>query len=118
MEQNSVYALIKDGVVKNTIVGIYYNCDKMAKLSYGPDAQAVEIWSLFYPATAQIQVSIGDKYEHGRFYRYNHETLEYDEILPIPTADEQISSLNTTTHDTNVAVDDIIVSLLEGGFNV
>ena len=99
MVAHMVFALIHEGIVKNTVVGEYYDCDQVAKATYGDNAFAVEI--------TQIPTQIGDTY-NGTFHReVNGETIE---IRPVPTEAAQIATLTESLNNIELA----LVELYEG----
>ncbi len=99
MVAHLVFALINEGVVKNTVVGEYYDCDQAAKATYGNSAFAVEI--------TQIPTQIGDTYD-GSFHRVVDG--ETNEIRPVPTESAQIATLTESLNNIELA----LVELYEG----
>lgn len=87
----SDYAIIQNGIVKNVVVGTFTDCDRVAKEIYGNDAFVVEVWSHYFPASAQIPTMAGDTYNNGKFYR------DGIEIEPVPTIEQELVELRTQT---------------------
>lgn len=76
----SDFAIIADGEVKNIIFGKYVECNLIAKQMYGENAFAVEVWSHYFPASAQIPCTVGDTYSSGKFYRDGIEITAQENI--------------------------------------
>ena len=88
MTVHTIFALIKDSVIKNVCVGDYPNCNTIAHELYGDDAFAIGV--------TQYPVQEGDKYIDGEFRRYTNDE-EYTVIEYIPTDTQEITSLKNTT---------------------
>lgn len=85
---HQIFAQISDEEIKNVIVCDNYElANYLARATYGEQAFAVDC--LQYPCT------IGDHYIEGRFFRdlsdeNGNVTGEQQEILAVPTAEQQI----------------------------
>lgn len=101
MVAQEVYALISGRDVENVVVGDYYNCNEIAKQTYGASAFAIEV--------TQYPVQPGDHYLNGVFYR--DEEGEEVPIDPVPTEAEQIARLAESVNNIELA----LVELYEGG---
>ena len=99
MVAHMVFALIDEGIVKNTVVGEYYDCDQVAKATYGEKAFAVEI--------TYIPAQIGDTYD-GTFHR--EVDGEVTDIKPVPTEAAQIATLTESLNNIEIA----LVEMYEG----
>lgn len=85
MAVHTIFALIDGQDVKNIIVGEYYDCNIIAKDTYGKSAFAVEV--------TQTPVQIGDIYSEGSFYRKDGETGEFNYVSAVPTMQQQYNYL-------------------------
>lgn len=103
MAVHTIFAQIHRGIVKNVVVGDYYNCDIAAKQTYGIEAFAFEV--------TQIPVEIGDTYEQGEFYRFVNGHKK--KIDPIPTDSERILALEETGDATTELLEEVATLLLE-----
>lgn len=101
---HTVYAMIKDNVVRNLAVGSYYNCTVVAHNTYGLDAIAIDC--------TQYPVEINDTYEGGKFYRMIQGVKT--EITRIPTEEETVEAHTTALESHDSAIDDLWVAILEG----
>lgn len=102
MAVHTIFALINEGEVQNTVVGEYTDCDQAAKSMYGQEAFAVDV--------TQIPVQIGDSYD-GAFHRVvNGETITID---PIPTDSQQIAALTASNEELRAYVEQIATALLD-----
>ena len=103
MTVHTIFALIDDGEVKNIVVGEYYDCDQVAKATYGDSAFAIDI--------TQYPVQIGDTYENGNFYRIVNgmkKKVEY-----IPTDSEKIDSIIISNEETLAYLEEVATLLIE-----
>lgn len=103
MAVHTVFAQIYSGIVRNIVVGDYYDCDIAAKSTYGIEAFAIDV--------TQIPVQIDDLYEQGEFYRMVNGKKK--KIEPIPTDTERVNSLLTSTQNTNELLEEVATLLLE-----
>jgi len=101
---HNVYALINNGAVQNVAVGNYYDCNVVAKHTYGSDAVAVEV--------TYIPVEIGDTYEGGKFYRMIQGNKT--EITRIPTEEETVAAHTVAIESQDDEIDNLWVAVLEG----
>ena len=101
MVAHEVFALIHDRDVMNIVVGEYYDCDQVAKETYGASAYAIDV--------TQYPVQPGDHYLNGRFWR----EIDGEEITidPVPTEADEIANLNNAMSNVELA----LVELYEGG---
>ena len=108
----SIYASIKNNTVMNVAVfdpnGAFAVANNCAHELYGDGAFAVDV--------TQIPVQTGDVYVHGQFYRNG------SEILPLPTDEEQIASLDNHMGTAESDITDIQIALVAiyeelGGIN-
>ena len=97
------YAHIQSDVVQNIAVyapeGAFTLANDQAHILYGDRAFAVDV--------TQIPVAIGDVYNAGRFYRNN------EQVMPLPTDEEEINSLNTQVAQANSVIEDTQIALVE-----
>lgn len=68
-------------------------------------------WKNAVTIPENIFAGIGDKYENGRFYRYNEETQQYEEILPYDPVAEMAKQLEKQQAPMNKAIGDLYQSM-------
>lgn len=96
MVAQQVFAIVSDGIIRNTIVCDNYQlANDLAKGGYGNEAFAVDC--LQYPC------QINDKYIDGIFHRADGTVIER-----VPTAEEEIQYLKQENADLTIALADII----------
>ena len=103
MAVHTVFAQISSGIVRNIVVGDYYDCDIAAKSTYGIEAFAIEV--------TQIPTQIDDLYEDGKFYRMVNGKKKW--IEPIPTDSQKIDSLMQSNGSTSELLEEVATLLLE-----
>lgn len=103
MQYWRTYAYINNNTVKNICVfepnGAYTYANDAAHEEFGASAFAVDV--------TQIPVAINDVYSHGKFYRNE------EEIIPLPTDEEQILSLNEQIATAQSDMTDVQIALVE-----
>ena len=103
MTVHTVFAQIFSSIVRNIVVGEYYDCDIAAKSTYGIEAFAIDV--------TQIPVQIDDLYEDGNFYRMVNGKKK--KIEPIPTDSQKVESLMSSTQSANELLEEVATLLLE-----
>lgn len=105
MLAHTIFALIQDKEVKNTIICEHYHiADGLAKSTLRHDAFAVEI--------TQIPTAIGHTYENGVF-----KDTEGNIIEPLPTTQQEVQMLrneNEALQDLQLSQDELVMSLILG----
>lgn len=96
--RNSAWALIKDGIVMNTIdcKDGYYMANILARSSFGDEAYAIDI--------NQYMCGMNDLYKNGTFYYINEETGEEIAYPRLPTDQEEISLFNSLLTESQLAL--------------
>lgn len=97
MLAHTIFALIEDNKVQNTIICDYYHtADALAKNILGPEAFAVEI--------TQIPTAIGHSYENGIF-----KDLDGNIVTPLPTSEQEVENLKVENNTLQSAVTELTV---------
>lgn len=101
MVAQQVFAIVSDGIIRNTIVCDNYQlANDLAKGGYGNEAFAVDC--LQYPC------QIDDKYIDGIFYRADGSIIER-----VPTAEEEILYLKQQNENLTI----VLADMLGGAYN-
>ena len=109
---HTIYAIIHDGEIKNTIICDDYTlANHIAHAAHGDTAIAVDV--------SRYAVGIGDKYHDGFFWRM--EDGEETQIDPTPTEEEEVQSLKARlaeAEEQNTIMQLALVEMYESGVSV